>query len=326
MDSTKTIKIPNLVGFDVPCCAKLIYIVQIRKGHQLRTKRFTSGVLTLAIGAVAVAVPSTAAAKPVTLVGSGSSAAQSYVQDLFAAYHRLHPSVSFTYNADGGNAGVKDVQAGRSQFAIQTSQPSASAGHTVWDQLFLDAVTIDVNKANSLSSISIPTTADIFLGLDTAWSSVHGSNLKTTIDPVGRNSTAGLYTIFSKAVLGGQTQSSNVSQQTSDGLVANQVGKDGNAIGYIGLANSHKPGIKPLKISTKNGGTAYAPNVSNIRLWAKDQAKHRSGGYPLTHFDWVVLPQGKKNATVDAFFSWVIKSAAAGSVLNRAGAVPYFNK
>jgi ABC-type phosphate transport system substrate-binding protein len=262
----------------------------------------------------------------VTLVGSGSSAAQTYLQDLFAAYHRVHGNVNFTYNPDGGNAGVKDVQDGRSQFAIQTSQPSASAGHTTWDQLFLDALTIGVNKANSLKTASLPTVADIFLGVDTNWSSVKGSDLSTTIDPVGRNSTAGLYTIFSKAVLGGATQSSNVAQETSDGLVATTVGKDNNAIGYIGLANSHKPGLRPLDLSTKNGGTAYAPTVANIKLWAKDQAKHRSGGYPLTHFDWVVLPSGKKNANVNAFFSWVINSSAAGKVLTAAGAVPYFNR
>jgi phosphate transport system substrate-binding protein len=296
----------------------------------LRIKRLTAGVLTFAAaaaGVASVALPSTAAAKgKVTLVGSGSSAAQTYVEDLFATYHRLHPNVNFTYNPDGGNAGVKDVQNGRSQFAIQTSQPSASAGHTVWDQLFLDAVTIGVNRSNPLNSIAIPSVADIFLGVDTNWSSVRGSSLSTTIDPIGRNSTAGLYTIFSKAVLGGQSQSSNVAQEQSDGLVATAVGKDSNAIGYIGLANSKKPGVKPLKLSAKNGGSAYAPTVGNIRLWARDQAKHKSGGYPLTHFDWVVLPQGKKNATVSAFFAWVINSAAAGNVLTNAGAVPYFNK
>ena len=119
-------------------------------------------------GIVAVALPSSAAAsaRKVTLVGSGSSAAQTYLQDLFAAYQRQHGNVNFTYNPDGGNAGVKDVQDGRSQFAIQTSQPSASAKHTVFDQLFLDALTIGVNKSNSLTSASIPTIADIFLGVD----------------------------------------------------------------------------------------------------------------------------------------------------------------
>lgn len=297
----------------------------------MRLNRFAASATALAATAtvaVAVAVPTAAQAKAksVTLVGSGSSAAQTYLEDLFAAYHKLHPNVNFSYNPDGGNAGVKDVQSKRSEFAIQTSQPSAADAHTTFDQLFLDAVTIDVNKANSLSSASLPTVADIFLGVDTSWTSVKGSNLGTTIDPFGRNSTAGLYTIFSKAVLGGQTQSSNVTQESSDGLVATAVGGDKNGIGYIGLANSHKPGLKPLKLSAKNGGTAYAPTVANIKLWARDQAKKKSGGYPLTHFDWVVLPTGKKNATVDSFFSWVINSSAAGSVINKAGAVAYFNK
>jgi ABC-type phosphate transport system substrate-binding protein len=279
-----------------------------------------------ATAAAAVALPSTAAAKTVTLNGSGSSAAQTYLEDLFAAYQRVHPNVKFNYNPDGGNAGVKDVQDGRSQFAIQTSQPSKSAQHTTWTQLFLDALTIGVNRSNSLTTASIPTVANIFLGVDTSWSSVSGSSLTTTIDPIGRNSTAGLYTIFSKAVLGGQTQSSNVVQETSDGLVASRVGSDPNAIGYIGLANSSKPGIRPLRISVKNGRTAYAPTVGNIRAWARAQAKHKSGGYPLTHFDWVVLPSGKKNGSVNAFFAWVINSHTAGTVLTRAGAVPYFNK
>lgn len=288
-----------------------------------------AGVVTFAAtatAAAAVALPSTAAAKTVTLNGSGSSAAQTYLLDLFAAYQRTHPNVKLVYNPDGGNAGVKDVQDGQSQFALQTSQPSKSAQHTTWTQLFLDALTIGVNRSNSLTSASIPTVANIFLGVDTSWSSVSGSSLKTTIDPFGRNSTAGLYTIFSKAVLGGQTQASNVVQETSDGLVASRVGSDPNGIGYIGLANSTKPGVRALKISVKNGGRAFAPTVGNIRAWARAQAKHKSGGYPLTHFDWVVLPSGKKNAAVNAFFSWVINSHAAGTVLTKAGAVPYFNK
>ncbi len=295
----------------------------------MKINRLVPSAVALTIAAAsgtALALPAAASAKSVTLVGSGSSAAEAYIEDLFAAYHKLHPSINFVYTADGGNAGVTDVQDGRSEFAIQTSQPSASAGHTTWDQLFLDALTIDVNKANHLKKISIPTTRNIFLGIDTNWSSVKGSGLSTTIDPYGRNSTAGLYTIFSKAVLNGATQSSNVAQEASDGLVASRVASDRNGIGYIGLANSKKAGIRALKISRKNGGTALAPSAANIRLWAKDQKKHKTGGYALTHFDWVVLPTGKKNKTVDDFFSWVIHSKAAGRVITKSGAVPYFNK
>lgn len=297
----------------------------------MRRNQFIAGATALiatAGGVAALSMPAAASAKTVTLVGSGSSAAEDYMDDLFAKYSKLHHNIKFSYNPDGGNAGVADVQAGKSQFAIQTAPPSAADSGTVFDELFLDALTIDVNSSNSLSSISLPTTKDIFLGTDTAWSSVTGSSLTTTIDPVGRNSTAGLYSIFSKAVLGGADQSSNVAQETSDGLVASAVAKDPNAIGYIGLAGSETSGVKQLAVSTTSNGKALKPSTSNIKLWAKDQAKKKSGGYPLTHFDWAVLPKAKakQNPQVLAFLSWAINSSAAGKVLTKAGAVPYFNK
>ncbi len=67
-----------------------------------------------------------AAAGAVTLTGSGSSAAQPYMLELFKGYSKLHHSIKFKYIADGGNAGVKDVQAGRSEFAINTRPPLPS--------------------------------------------------------------------------------------------------------------------------------------------------------------------------------------------------------
>jgi phosphate transport system substrate-binding protein len=297
----------------------------------LRFTRLAAGAATLAIAAAgtAAALPATAAAKKpkkVTLIGSGSSAAQTYIEDLFAAYRKTHRNLSLTYNPDGGNAGVKDVQDGKSQFAIQTSQPSASAGHTKFIQLFLDVVTISVNISNPLNSLSFPEAKNIFLGTDTNWSQVPGSGKNTTIDPYGRDSTAGLYTIFSKTVLDGQSQSSNVTVVHADGDVATRVSNDPNGIGYIGLVNSGRKGIKRLKLSLTNGGKAFAPTTANIKAWANAQAKHKTGGYPLTHFDWVVLPTKKKNATVNAFFKWVINSKAAGKVITKSGAVPYFNK
>jgi phosphate transport system substrate-binding protein len=285
-------------------------------------------VATVVVAGGALAVPGAASAKAakVTLHGSGSSAAQTYVQNLFSAYHKLHPNVNFTYNPDGGNAGVKDVQQKKADFAIQTSPPAASDSGTVFDELFLDALTVGVNSSNPLGSLALPQVADVFLGTDTNWSQLPGAPLQTTIDAYGRNSTAGLYTIFSKAVLNGATQASGVTQEQTDGDVASRLATDGNGIGYVGLANSHKKGVKALKLSAKAGGTAYAPTIANIKLWAKDQKAKKSGGYPLTHFDWAVLPKGKVNNDVAAFFNWVINSPAAGSVINKSGAVAYFNK
>jgi phosphate transport system substrate-binding protein len=250
-----------------------------------------------------------AAAGAVTLTGSGSSAAQPYMLELFKGYSQLHHSIRFKYIADGGNAGVKDVQAGRSQFAINTRPPEPSDSGTTQIKLFLDGLCIAVNKSNSISDISLSSLKNVFLGVDTSWGEVGGSNLTSTVDPIGRNSAAGQYTFFQQAVLGGATQSSNVQQDTSDGLVQVGVSHDPNAIGYVGLAHSGTP-VKSIEV---NG---VACNASTIR------AKR----YPLFRYDWGVIPTTGANVQVEQFLSWVRSSAAAGKIINKAGAVAAFNK
>ena len=78
--------------------------------------------VALATAGLAV-VPSAASAK--TIIGSGSSVAEPYLRSLFAGYHKVKPKVHFIYTANGGNAGVKDVQQGRS--AVRGQHPPAAA-------------------------------------------------------------------------------------------------------------------------------------------------------------------------------------------------------
>jgi phosphate transport system substrate-binding protein len=274
-----------------------------------RAKRVAA---TLAVVPV-LAAP--AAAGATTLTGSGSSAAQPYMLALFAAYAKLHPSIHFKYIPDGGNAGVKDVQAGRSQFAVNTRPPLPSDSGTTYEKLFLDALCIDVNSSNTITNISTATLKNIFTGTDTSWSQVGGSNLSATIDPVGRNSSAGQYTFFQQAVLAPATQSGNVSQLTSDGLVATSVEKDPNAIGYVGLAHSGAPGE----------ASAQGEKPVAVNGVACDAADVRNESYPLFRYDWAVLPTSGPSIAVEQFFDWVIKSAAAGQVIDKAGAVAAFN-
>ena len=125
---------------------------------------------------------------------------------------------------------------GTSQFAGQARPPLPSDAGTTYIKLYLDGLCIDVNPANNLSNISIPQVADIYHAVTTNWSEVPGSNLTTTIDPVGRDTNGGTYNFFLQAVLNNQAPSSNVNALTADGLVINAVKSDPNAIGYSGLA------------------------------------------------------------------------------------------
>jgi phosphate transport system substrate-binding protein len=269
----------------------------------------TTALVALGLVLPALAVP--AAAGATTLIGSGSSAAQPFLLALFRAYNKVHHGVRFLYTPDGGNAGVKDVQSGHSQFAVNTRPPLPSDSGTSYSKLFLDGLCIAVNPSNRVTDLSISTVKSIFTAKTTNWSQVPGSDLQTTIDPVGRNASAGTYTFFQQAVLGKQTQASNVNAVTSDGLVATALKNDPNAIGYVGLA--HAGAASGVKTVTLGGVPCDAGHI-------------RSETYPLFRYDWGVLPLSNPNPQVQKFFDWVRTSKKAGQIIARAGAVPAFNR
>lgn len=269
----------------------------------------------LAIAAVALAglaVPASASA--VTYIGSGSVAAQPVLQALFKVYTKeINPKVHFVYTANGGNAGVKDVQNGTSQFAGNARTPLPSDAGTTYIKMFMDGLCLDVNKANTLTDISIQQAHDIYRGLLTNWSQV-GGNLTTTIDPVGRDTNGGTYNFFLQAVLNNEAPASNVNALTADGLVVNAVKQDPNAIGYAGLAWQGSKKLHALKV---NGIPCEAKKISVEPL-----------KYPLSRYLFMVLPgdgtQSPKGLL--KFIDWMRTSKRAGEVISKAGGVPAFNK
>jgi phosphate transport system substrate-binding protein len=254
----------------------------------------------------ALAIPASAGAS--TLIGSGSSAEQPILTALFAAYHKVAPKLNILYTADGGNAGVKDVQDSHSQFAINTRAPLASDSGTTYLKLFKDGLCVAVNPANQLTNVSTSQVANIFLGNYSNWSSLAGSGLSTTIAPFGRSSTAGSYTFFQTVILGGQSQAGSVGAESTDGDVAVAVKGNTAGIGYIGLSHTGTgSGVKTLSL---NGVPCSAPQI-------------KSGAYLLNRFIWFVLPTSHPSKAAEAFATWV-RTKAAAKVINKAGAVAVY--
>jgi len=274
----------------------------------MRIRSLVISVVALA----ALALPASAGA--VTLIGSGSVAAQPVLQALFTTYTKqVNHKVHFFYTPDGGNAGVKDVQNGTSLFAGQARTPLPSDAGTTYVKFYLDGLCMDVNPKNSLSDISIQQTHDIYRGLLTNWSQVPGSGLTTTIDPVGRDTNGGTYNFFLQAVLNNELPASNVNALTADGLVVNAVKQDPNAIGYDGLAWQGK-GQKALKV---NGVPCQANKISVEPL-----------KYPLSRYIFLVLPGDGSTSppALTKFIDWARRSPLAGETISKAGGVPAFNK
>ena len=270
-----------------------------------RRKAILGGLTALA---VLTAGPTTAHAA--TIFGSGSSAMQPYFEVLAAGYKKVDPKTKIVYTANNGNAGAKDVQDGKSAFAFQTRPPLPSDSGLSYSKLFLDGLCVAVNPANTVNNLKISQVKDIFLGTVTEWGAVPGSNQRSPISAFGRNSTAGLYTFFQSAVLGGATQATNVTQLDKDGEVAVAVSRSQAGIGYVGLANSGPgSGVKRLKLE---GQPCQASAIKTLK-------------YPLSRYGWIVLPARSPNRAATKFGDWIRTSYAAGKIIDKAGAVPAFN-
>ena len=270
---------------------------------------------TLAITALALlglAVPASAGAKT-TLIGSGSVAAQPVLQALFKTYEtQVNKNVKFVYTANGGNAGIKDVQNGTSQFAGQARTPLPSDAGTTYIKLYLDGLCIDVNPKNKLTNISIQNLHDIYRGILTNWNQIAGSGLETTIDPVGRDTNGGTYNFFLQSVLNNEPPSSNVNALTADGLVVNAVKQDPNAIGYAGLA-WQKKGLKPVKVE-RQGLRSKQHQRRTAEVPAVPLHLHRpADGQPVA--------RRCRNSSTGR-----VPARLAGEAINKAGGVAAFNK
>jgi len=270
----------------------------------------TKKTLAVVVGAlVALAAPATASAAT-TLIGSGSVAAEPVLRPLFSKYQKVSKGkVHFLYTANGGNAGVADVQSGKSQFAGQARPPLPSDAGTTYIKLYLDGLCIDVNPSNSVSNLSIPQVADIYHALTTNWSQVPGSNRTSTIHPYGRDTNGGTYNFFLQGVLNNQPAASNVTALTADGLVKNAVAGDPDGIGYFGLAWQDRS----VKSVALNGIRCSAKQVKKLR-------------YPLSRFIFLVLPTASPNRQVQRFADWVRTSPIAGKIIAKSGGVPTFNR
>jgi phosphate transport system substrate-binding protein len=269
-----------------------------------RSRAILGGLMLLA---ALIAGP--ASAQAATIFGSGSSAMQPYFEVLAQGYKKVDPSTKIVYTANNGNAGAKDVQDGKSAFAFQTRPPLPSDSGLSYSKLFLDGLCVAVNPGNVLNNLKISQVRDVFLGNVTEWQAL-GSNLRAPISAFGRNSTAGLYTFFQSAVLGGLTQATNVTQLDKDGEVAVAVSRNQAGIGYVGLANSGPgSGVKRLKLE---GQPCQASAIKTLK-------------YPLSRYGWIVLPARSPNRAATKFGDWIRTSYAAGVIIGKAGAVPAFN-
>jgi len=153
-----------------------------------------------------------------------------------------------------------------------------------------DGLSVYLNKANPVASLTIKQIGQIFSGKITNWKEVDGPD--APIKLYGRESSSGTFGFFKDNVV--KTDFSP-SCQTLPGTAAivNAVKKDKYSIGYGGAA--YAEGVKDCAVKKDDKSPAVLPTAATIK----------NHTYPITRYLYMYL-KSKPTGEIKAFVDWIL--------------------
>jgi phosphate transport system substrate-binding protein len=192
---------------------------------------------------------------------------------------------------------VADVAAGRVSIGNSSRDPKPTdPGGLVFNKIARDAICIATNSQNSISGLSQEQVQAIFSGQVRDWSQVPGAKVSGPIDVVVRTAASGTQDAFQKIFMGSATVFANAAQKASNGLVAQAIRTDENAVGYVSLAFT-----KGLNDARYKGVACTLRNA-------------KSGQYEGTRNFWMVTRGPARHAT-RKFIRWIQHAAKAQRII-----------
>jgi phosphate transport system substrate-binding protein len=166
-----------------------------------------------------------------------------------------------------------------------------------------DGITIVVNPANPVKSLTMDQLKDIYTGKVKNWKEIGGADEK--IIASGRDSSSGTYEYFMEDVLKKEKYRADMISTPSNNAIANNVSTQKGGIGYIGVAYASeftKSGkIKEVPVSFKAGEPGLLPTEENV-LAGKypisralfNYTKNKPEGDAKEYLDFVTGPEGQE--------------------------------
>jgi phosphate transport system substrate-binding protein len=163
-----------------------------------------------------------------------------------------------------------------------------------------DMLTVIVNKNSPLAKLSKAEVAKIFTGQIKDWSEIGGAPGKISV--YTRNTSSGTYKDWQKLAMGGRDYPSSSLKMAGNEQIAQEVAKNKNGIGYVGLAYSKTTGTKTLVID------GVEPIAANAKK------------YTYARLCYLYAPD-KPSAEADAFMKYV-ESSAGQDIVRKVGFIP----
>lgn len=156
-----------------------------------------------------------------------------------------------------------------------------------------DGIAVIVNTANSIKGLTKKQVEQIFTGEITDWSAVGGSGGKISV--YTRNTSSGTYAEFKELAMKKRDYAPDSQKLAGNEQIAQEVGKNPNGVGYVGLAYTKASGIRvvPIDGASPSKGSVLAKSYP----YARPTFFYTNGeptGVVKEFIDFTVGPEGQK--------------------------------
>jgi phosphate transport system substrate-binding protein len=271
--------------------------------HTMRNSiRFTA--TSLFAGAMLAA---TAGAQTISIKGSDTLGAK-LVPQLAEGFSAKNPGVKFEIAAEGSSTAFPALANGTAQIGMSSRKAkpeeitAARAKGIVLNEVVVchDMLAVIVNKSSKIKNLKKDQVAKIFTGAVKDWSEVGGAPGQISV--YTRNTSSGTYKDWQTLAMGGKDYPGSSQKMAGNEQIAQEVAKNKNGIGYVGLAYSKANGISTVKID------GMEPVAANAEKFVYSRACY------------LYVPENA-DATTKAFVEFAT-SAEGQKIAERIGFVP----
>jgi phosphate transport system substrate-binding protein len=252
----------------------------------------------------------------VTIKQKGSDTMLELCQLWSEAYHENYTNVNVDVSGGGSGSGIQalmdnkiDVAQSSRQMTTAEKANMTSSGRTPIEiSVAVDGISIIVNSANGVTSLTMTQLKGLYNGSITNWNQVGGVDKTVTL--YGRQSTSGTYQYFQEVVLSKKNYSVSMNMLQGNSAIVDAVKGDASGIGYVGIGYAKQAtGINILTVSKNATSTAYSPLNESAVL---------NGNYPLARYLFLYT-NGAPSADVKSYILWLIDATKGQTIAQEAG-------
>jgi len=253
--------------------------------------------VTVLVGISALTV---ARGDAIVIKGSDTLGAK-LVPQLAEQFKAQHPGTAFDIAAEGSATGFAALidKTAAIGMASRPAKPEEIAngkakGIDLKETIVAyDGIAVIVNTANSIKGLTKKQVEQSFTGEITDWSAVGGSGGKISV--YTRNTSSGTYAEFKELAMKKRDYAQDSQKLAGNEQIAQEVGKNPNGVGYIGLAYTKASGIKVVPI---DGASPSKESVlAKSYPYARPTFFYTNGeptGVVKEFSDFTVGPEGQK--------------------------------